>query len=108
MSSITGWNLKRLNEIAIRVKNLASKLLISSIFIPNPFRLVDRMVARAGGYLAGNLGSARMDFRFFALGGSGDLGFLASAQESQQIMDLIEQRWHDLVGYMPVKIIFKL
>jgi len=41
-----------------------------------------------------------MDFRFFALGNSGDLGFLASAQESQQIMDLIE-RWHDLVGYMP-------
>jgi len=31
---------------------------------------------------------------------------LASQQESQMIMELIEQRWHDLIGYMPMKICF--
>lgn len=31
---------------------------------------------------------------------------LASESESQRIMDLIAQRWHDLVGYMPMKICF--
>jgi len=31
---------------------------------------------------------------------------LASEQESQSIMNLIEQRWNDLVGSMPMKICF--
>jgi len=30
--------------------------------------LVDRVVTGTGGYLAGNLGAGRIDFRFFALG----------------------------------------
>ncbi|MBR8837369.1 MAG: glycoside hydrolase 100 family protein [Stigonema ocellatum SAG 48.90 = DSM 106950] len=60
-----------------------------------------------GGYLIGNLGAERMDFRFFALGNlMAILSSLASDQKSQQIMHLIEQRWHDLVGYMPIKICF--
>ncbi|MBW4522444.1 MAG: glycoside hydrolase 100 family protein [Scytolyngbya sp. HA4215-MV1] len=60
-----------------------------------------------GGYLAGNLGPAQMDFRFFSLGNlMSVICSLASNTESQAIMDLIEQRWHDLVGYMPLKICF--
>lgn len=60
-----------------------------------------------GGYLAGNLGSGRMDFRFFTLGNlMAIITSLASEQESQSIMNLIEQRWNDLVGYMPMKICF--
>lgn len=60
-----------------------------------------------GGYLAGNLGPAQMDFRFFTLGNLlAIMGSLASVKESQSIMDLIEQRWTDLVGYMPMKICF--
>lgn len=60
-----------------------------------------------GGYLAGNLGSGRMDFRFFTLGNlMAIITSLASEQESQNIMNLIEQRWHDLIGYMPMKICF--
>lgn len=60
-----------------------------------------------GGYLAGNLGPAQMDFRFFALGNlMSIMASLASDRESQAIMDLIEQRWQDLVGYMPMKICF--
>jgi hypothetical protein len=43
-----------------------------------------------------------MDFRFFALGNlMAIVSSLASERESQSIMDLIEQRWQDLVGYMP-------
>jgi hypothetical protein len=60
-----------------------------------------------GGYLAGNLGPARMDFRFFTIGNlMAIICSLASPQESQWIMDLIEQRWDDLVGNMPMKICF--
>lgn len=60
-----------------------------------------------GGYLAGNLGPAQLDFRFFALGNlMSVICSLASEQESQWIVDLIEQRWSDLVGYMPMKICF--
>lgn len=60
-----------------------------------------------GGYLVGNLGSGRMDFRFFTLGNlMAIITSLASEQESQSIMNLIEQRWNDLIGYMPMKICF--
>ena len=60
-----------------------------------------------GGYLAGNLGPGRMDFRFFALGNLlAIITSLASEAESQSIMNLIEQRWQDLVGNMPMKICF--
>lgn len=60
-----------------------------------------------GGYLAGNLGPAMMDFRFFSLGNlMAVISSLASPKESRSIMDLIEQRWQDLVGYMPMKICF--
>lgn len=60
-----------------------------------------------GGYLAGNLGPAMMDFRFFSLGNlMAVISSLASPKESRSIMDLIEQRWQDLIGYMPMKICF--
>jgi hypothetical protein len=60
-----------------------------------------------GGYLAGNVGPGQIDFRFF---GQGNLmaivTALATVQQSQAIMDLIAQRWHDLVGHMPLKICY--
>lgn len=60
-----------------------------------------------GGYLAGNLGPGQMDFRFFALGNLMAIATsLTSEQQSQAIMDLIEQRWHDLIGHTPMKIRF--
>ncbi|NJK47644.1 alkaline invertase [Candidatus Gracilibacteria bacterium] len=60
-----------------------------------------------GGYLAGNLGPGRMDFRFFALGNlMAIITSLASEQESQMMINLIEQRWRDLIGEMPMKICF--
>ncbi|MEC4816397.1 MAG: glycoside hydrolase 100 family protein [Scytonema sp. PMC 1069.18] len=60
-----------------------------------------------GGYLAGNLGPGRMDFRFFTVGNLMAIATsLVSECESQRIMNLIEQRWSDLVGSMPMKICY--
>jgi hypothetical protein len=71
-----------------------------------PYWLTEWMPER-GGYLAGNLGPAQMDFRFFSLGNlMAIICSLASVEECQSIIDLIEQRWQDLIGYMPMKICF--
>lgn len=102
-------DLQRLNEIYRYKgeefgKEVANKFNIYAESIP---MWLTEWLPETGGYLAGNLGPAQMDFRFFALGNlMAILTSLASEQESQQIMNLIEQRWHDLVGYMPMKICF--
>jgi hypothetical protein len=60
-----------------------------------------------GGYLAGNVGPSQLDTRFFALGNMmAILSSLASEQQSQAMMNLIEEQWDDLVGEMPMKICF--
>ncbi len=60
-----------------------------------------------GGYLAGNIGPGRVDFRFFSLGNLfAVLLNVASPEQSKQIFDLYEARWSDLVGFMPIKICF--
>ncbi len=102
-------DLQRLNEIYRYKgeefgKEVANKFNIYAESIPD---WLTEWLPETGGYLAGNLGPARMDFRFFALGNlMAILTSLASERESQQIMDLIEQRWHNLVGHMPLKICF--
>lgn len=102
-------DLQRLNEI-YRFKGdefgkeVANKFNIYSESIP---AWLTEWLPKTGGYLVGNLGPGRMDFRFFALGNL--LSILvspASREESQSIINLFEQRWHDLIGYMPVKICF--
>jgi len=71
-----------------------------------PDWLID-WLPEAGGYFAGNLGPGRLDFRFFTLGNLLAISnSLASEQQSQAIMDLLEQRWQDLVGRTPMKICF--
>jgi hypothetical protein len=60
-----------------------------------------------GGYLAGNLGPGKMDFRFFSLGNLvAIMGSLTTEQQSQDILTLIENRWSDLVSQMPLKLCF--
>jgi len=60
-----------------------------------------------GGYLIGNVGASRLDFRFFALGNFLSIIFgLTSDIQSSRIMKLYELRWDDLIGAMPVKIIY--
>ena len=102
-------DLQRLNEI-YRFKGdefgkeVANRFNIYPGSIPN---WLTEWLPETGGYLAGNLGPGRMDFRFFALGNLlAIITSLASEAESQSIMNLIEQRWQDLIGNMPMKICF--
>ncbi|KAG7593979.1 Glycosyl hydrolase family 100 protein [Arabidopsis thaliana x Arabidopsis arenosa] len=60
-----------------------------------------------GGYFVGNVGPAHMDFRWFALGNCVSiLSSLATPDQSMAIMDLLEHRWAELVGEMPLKICY--
>lgn len=102
-------DLKRLNEI-YRFEtdeygeNVANKFNIHPASIPG---WVTDWLPDTGGYLAGNLGPGRMDFRFFTGGNLLAILFsLADERESQGIMDLFEHREQDLIGYMPAKICF--
>ena len=59
------------------------------------------------GYLVGNVGPGRIDFRYFALGNLLSILFgLTTPAGSQGIMNLYQRHWNDLVGEMPVKIAF--
>ncbi|WP_392436082.1 glycoside hydrolase 100 family protein [Chlorogloeopsis fritschii PCC 9212] len=72
-----------------------------------PYYELDRWLPKTGGYLAGNVGPSQLDTRFFALGNlMAIISDLASEEQSQAIMNLIEKRWQDLVGDMPMKIVF--
>ncbi|XP_012480445.1 probable alkaline/neutral invertase B [Gossypium raimondii] len=60
-----------------------------------------------GGYFIGNVSPARMDFRWFCLGNCiAILSSLATPEQSTAIMDLIESRWEELVGEMPLKVCY--
>ncbi len=68
---------------------------------------MDKWLPRKGGYLAGNVGPSQLDTRFFSLGNlMAVISDLATEEQSQAIMTLIEERWEDLVGDMPMKICF--
>ena len=102
-------DLKRLREIYRYKgdefgKEVANKFNIYSQSIPG---WLTEWLPETGGYLAGNLGPGRMDFRFFTLGNlMSILASLASESESQSIMNLFANRWKDLIGYMPLKICY--
>lgn len=102
-------DIKRLNEIYRYKgeefgKEVANKFNIYPDSIPD---WLTEWLPETGGYLGGNLGPSQLDFRFFTLGNlMAILTAMAEQQESQKIMDLIEHRWHDLVGVMPMKICF--
>ncbi|KAJ9171531.1 hypothetical protein P3X46_014887 [Hevea brasiliensis] len=59
------------------------------------------------GYLMGNVSPARMDFRWFLVGNCiAILSCLVTREQATAIMDLIEERWEDLIGEMPLKITY--
>ncbi|XP_016443070.1 putative alkaline/neutral invertase D [Nicotiana tabacum] len=71
-----------------------------------PDWVFDFMPSR-GGYFIGNVSPARMDFRWFCLGNCiAILSSLATPEQASAIMDLIESRWEELVGEMPLKICY--
>ncbi|CAM0953511.1 unnamed protein product [Alopecurus aequalis] len=73
--------------------------------IPN--WVFDFMPSSRGGYFLGNVGPAMMDFRWFSLGNCiAIISSLATPEQSEAIMDLIEERWDELVGEVPLKICY--
>ncbi|KAL7176310.1 hypothetical protein ACSBR2_029787 [Camellia fascicularis] len=60
-----------------------------------------------GGYFIGTVSPARMDFRWFLVGNCiAILSSLATPAQATAIMDLIEERWEDLIGEMRLKITY--
>ncbi|KAJ7977844.1 Neutral/alkaline invertase [Quillaja saponaria] len=71
-----------------------------------PLWLMD-WVPEEGGYLIGNLQPAHMDFRFFTLGNLWSIiSSLATPKQNEAILNMIEAKWDDLVGHMPLKICY--
>lgn len=59
------------------------------------------------GYMVGNLGVGRMDFRVFSFGNMLSIMFgLTTDDQAEKIMNLYEARWNELVGAMPLKIAY--
>ncbi|XP_051120317.1 neutral/alkaline invertase 3, chloroplastic-like [Andrographis paniculata] len=68
--------------------------------------LVEWMPSK-GGYLIGNLQPAHMDFRFFSLGNLWAIVCsLATTEQSNAILDLLEAKWSDLIASMPMKLCY--
>jgi len=102
-------DLKKLNEIHRYQSEQFGESVVNKFNIyPEsiPYWLTEWM-PDTGGYLAGNLGPGKMDFRFFSLGNlMAIMGSLTTQQQSQDILTLVEQRWSDLVSQMPIKLCY--
>ncbi|KAG6500980.1 neutral/alkaline invertase 1, mitochondrial-like [Zingiber officinale] len=71
-----------------------------------PSWLVD-WIPEKGGYLIGNLQPAHMDFRFFSLGNLwAIISSLTTPRQAEDILNLMENKWEDFVGTMPLKICY--
>ncbi|KAK8484853.1 hypothetical protein V6N11_057083 [Hibiscus sabdariffa] len=71
-----------------------------------PSWLVD-WIPEEVGYLIGNLQPAHMDFRFFTLGNLWSIvSSLGTPKQNEAILNLIENKWDDIVGHMPLKICY--
>lgn len=72
-----------------------------------PFYRLAKWLPEAGGYMAGNLGPSQLDCRFFSLGNlMAIICSLADEYQSHRILNLIELRWSDLIGHMPMKLCY--
>lgn len=100
---------QRLNEIhRYRTEEFGSSSVNMLNIYPEsiPDWVVEWLPAR-GGYLVGNLGPGRMDFRFFGLGNLLAVLFgLTSPHQAGCLMQLYQARWEDLIGNMPAKLVY--
>ncbi|MCP3870955.1 MAG: alkaline invertase [Gammaproteobacteria bacterium] len=100
---------ERLNEIH-RFKGEEFGIEATNVLSVYPESIPDWMdgwLDAHSGYLVGNQGPGRVDFRFFAQGNMLAVLFgLALERESQGIMNLFENHWDKLMGEMPVKIVY--
>jgi glycogen debranching enzyme len=100
---------ERLNDIyRYRVEEYGQNIVNAFNIYPDSIPdWVLRWMPSRGGYFAGNLGPGRMDFRYFAQGNlMAVVTSLADPQQAAGLMTLIERRWDDLMGEMPVKLCF--
>ncbi|XP_010480269.1 PREDICTED: alkaline/neutral invertase A, mitochondrial-like isoform X2 [Camelina sativa] len=64
-------------------------------------------IPEQGGYLLGNLQPAHMDFRFFSLGNFWSIvSSLGTPKQNEAILNLMEAKWDDIIGNMPLKICY--
>ncbi|CAN0897285.1 Alkaline/neutral invertase A, mitochondrial [Linum grandiflorum] len=71
-----------------------------------PHWLMD-WIPEQGGYLIGNLQPAHMDFRFFTLGNLWSvISSLGTPKQNEAILNMIDEKWDDIVGDMPLKICY--
>ncbi|CAN0899377.1 Probable alkaline/neutral invertase B, partial [Linum grandiflorum] len=109
MRSYFWLDLKQLNDIyRYKTEEYSHTAVNKFNVIPDslPEWIFDFMPSK-GGYFIGNVSPARMDFRWFCLGNCvAILSSLATPEQSTAIMDLIESRWEELVGEMPLKVCY--
>lgn len=68
---------------------------------------IDGWLPEGMGYFIGNLGPGRMDFRLFSSGNLLAVMFgLATEDQAEQIMQLYDHHWDDLIGNMPLKLVY--
>nr|CAB3448695.1 unnamed protein product [Digitaria exilis] len=100
---------QRLNDIyRYKTEEYSQTALNKFNVIPEsiPDWIFDFMPGR-GGYFIGNVSPARMDFRWFCLGNFiAILSSLATGEQAEAILDLVEERWEELIGVMPLKICY--
>lgn len=109
MRSYFWLDLKQLNDIyRYKTEEYSHTAVNKFNVMPDslPDWVFDFMPCR-GGYFIGNVSPAKMDFRWFCLGNCvAILSSLATPEQAAAIMDLIESRWDELVGEMPLKICY--
>ncbi|KAF9591081.1 hypothetical protein IFM89_001425 [Coptis chinensis] len=102
-------DMKKINEIyRYKTEEYSTNAINKFNIYPDqiPAWLVD-WIPDKGGYLIGNLQPAHMDFRFFTLGNLWSIiSSLGTTRQNQGILNLIEDKWDDLVGQMPLKICY--
>ncbi|XP_073278034.1 alkaline/neutral invertase A, mitochondrial-like [Primulina huaijiensis] len=102
-------DLKKINEI-YRYKTEEYSMEATNKFNIYPEQIphwLMHWIPETGGYLIGNLQPAHMDFRFFTLGNLWSIvSSLGTPKQNEAILNLIEAKWVDLIGQMPLKICY--
>ncbi|KAL7082176.1 hypothetical protein ACP275_14G083100 [Erythranthe tilingii] len=102
-------DLKKINEI-YRYKTEEYSTEATNKFNIYPEQIPDWLmhwIPEEGGYMIGNLQPAHMDFRFFTLGNLWSIvSSLGTPKQNEAILNMIEAKWDDLIGQMPLKICY--
>lgn len=102
-------DMKKINEIyRYKTEEYSADAINKFNIYPDqiPSWLVD-WIPNEGGYLIGNLEPGHMDFRFFTLGNLWAIvSSLGTGKQNEDILNLIEAKWDDLVAHMPLKICY--